>query len=675
MDSRAGPTAGPSPGPTAPITTPQEDSIVPRTISVRRRSPIARRVAARVACAALAGALVAAPSHAQGPDPRVGLKAGATDAGVAARGLRLLANAPRTGRFAENDNSDLAFTGHYAIQGNFNGFQVWDIADPAHPALAASVVCPTEQGDVSVFHDLLFVSAEATSSRVDCGAQGVPDTASSERMRGIRIYDIHDILHPRAVGNVQTCRGSHTHTLLVDPRDTSTVYLYVSGTAVVRSPRELAGCSDADPAQDPNSALFRIEVIRVPVAHPEQAAIVSSPRIFNGLVEAPRHHGTPVDQAEAAAARARGEFVVSLLGSDWVVPSEFADPMLAGIVQSRGGTGAPTAADSAALRQQLPAMIAALVGERPGAGPTQCHDITVYPEMGVAGGACAGYGLLLDIRDPAHPVRTAAVADSNFAFWHSATFSNDGAKVLFTDEWGGGLMAKCRSTDPRSWGADAILSRTAGGLRFQSYYKLPVPQTPQENCVAHNGSLVPIPGRDVMVQSWYQGGVSVFDWTDPAHPKEIAFFDRGPINASELVPGGTWSAYWYNGAIYSSEITRGLDVLELVPTPDLTQNEIDAAKTVRVDYQNVQSQRHVTWPPSFALSRAYVDQLERSRGLTAAQVSQARAALARAEAATGAARRTALTALATRAGGWAAVSADAAKVQLLAASLRALAAH
>jgi hypothetical protein len=620
-------------------------------------------------------AVAAASARAQAPDPRVGLKAGMTDAGVAARGMRLLANVPRTGTFAENDNSDLAFTGHYAIQGNFNGFQVWDIANPAHPVLAASVVCPTEQGDVSVFHDLLFVSAEATSSRVDCGGQGVPDTASAERMRGVRIYDIRDILHPRAVANVQTCRGSHTHTLLVDPRDTSSVYIYVSGTSVVRSPRELAGCSDADPAQDPNTALFRIEVIRVPVAHPGQAAIVSSPRIFTGLAQPPRHHGTPVDSAEAAAARARGEFVVNLLGSEWVMPSEMVDPILAGVVQSRGGTGAPTAADSAMLREQLPAMMAALVGERPNSGPTQCHDITVYPEMGVAAGACAGYGLLLDIRDPAHPVRTAAAADSNFAFWHSATFSNDAAKVLFTDEWGGGIQAKCRATDPRMWGADAIFTRAAGGLRFQSYYKLPVPQTPTENCVAHNGSLVPIPGRDVMVQSWYRGGISVFDWTDPAHPKEIAFFDRGPVDAAKLVGGGTWSAYWYNGVIVSSEILRGLDVLELVPGPDLSQNEIDAARTVHVDYQNVQSQRHIVWPPSFALSRAYTDQLARSRGLTPAQVAATRNALARAETSAGAARRTALTLLAATVGGYAGASSDAAKVRLLAASIRDLAAR
>jgi hypothetical protein len=502
----------------------------------------------------------------------------------------------------------------------------------------------------------------------------VPEPVSTARMRGVRIYDISDIRHPHAVAAVQTCRGSHTHTLLVDPRDSSSVYLYVSGSSPVRDARELAGCTDADPTQDAGSSRFRIEVIRVPVAHPEQAAIVARPPILAGLGQAPRHHGTPVDAAEAAAARARGAFVVNLVGSDWIMPSEMVDPILVGMAQSHGGT-APTAADSTALREQLPAMMAAMLGEIPGAGPVQCHDITVYPQMGVAAGACAGYGLLLDIHDPVHPVRMAAAADSNFAYWHSATFSNDASKLLFSDEWGGGLGPKCRATDPHEWGADALFTRGADGMHFQSYYKLPAAQTAEENCVAHNGSLIPIPGREVMVQSWYQGGVSVFDWTDPAHPREVAFFDRGPVDGSKLELGGTWSAYWYNGNIYSSEILRGLDVLELMPTADLTQNEIDAAKTVRVDYQNVQSQRHISWPPSFALSRAYLDQLERSHGLGAAQLAAIRAGLGRAEAASGAGRRAALTTLAATAGDYVAGSSDRAKVRLFAESVRALAAR
>ena len=159
---------------------------------------------------------------------------------------------------------------------------------------------------------------------------------------------------------------------------------------------------------------------------------------------------------------------------------------------------------------------------------TQCHDITVYPAIGLAGGACAGMGLLLDISDKSNPTRIAQVADSNFSFWHSATFSNNGDMVLFSDEWGGGGAAYCRKDDPKNWGADAIFRIENGKMVFQSYYKLPAPQTAFENCVAHNGSLIPIPGRTIMIQAWYQGGISLFEWTDPAHPHEIGFFDRGP---------------------------------------------------------------------------------------------------------------------------------------------------
>ena len=403
----------------------------------------------------------------------------------------------------------------------------------------------------------MFVSGEDLSARLDCGTEGVKDTVSSERLRGLRIFDISDIAHPKNVGNVQTCRGSHTHTVLVDPRDTTTVYVYISGTSRVRSSSELAGCTDSLPSEDPNSALFRIEVIKVPVAHPEQAAIVSSPRIFNDLLAPPRHGETPADLAAAKRAadsvRALGGFTATIDSQDIILPDQYTQPMLDSIVQARGGSGAPTAADSTALRSALPAMIAARVGKpivdasgrKP--GPTQCHDITVYPAIGLAGGACGGYGLLLDISDPEHPKRIGAVADSNFSYWHSATFNNDGTKILFSDEWGGGGQPKCRASDRHEWGADAIFTLTDRQLHFQSYYKMPAAQTPQENCVAHNGSLIPIPGRDVMVQAWYQGGISVFDWTDATHPKEIAFFDRGPVDSTRLASGGSWSTYWYNG--------------------------------------------------------------------------------------------------------------------------------
>jgi hypothetical protein len=315
---------------------------------------------------------------------------------------------------------------------------------------------------------------------------------------------------------------------------------------------------------------------------------------------------------------------------------------------------------------------AASTGPKP--GPTQCHDITLYPAIGYAGGACEGYGFLLDISNPTNPVRVAAASDSNFSYWHSATFNNDGTKVLFSDEWGGGGQPKCRATDPKQWGADAIFDIDANKkLVFQGYYKMPAPQTSQENCVAHNGSLIPIPGRDVMVQAWYQGGISVFDWTDGAHAKEIAFFDRGPVDASRMAMGGSWSVYWYNGKLVSSEIARGLDVFELMPSPLLTQNEIDAARSVHLDYLNTQGQPKFVWPPTFALARAYVDQLQRSNGLASGRISAVRDALTNAEKASGAQRRDALTQLATQLDSDARGSSDSKKVTMLASAVRDLA--
>src|SRR5579884_3961671 len=631
----------------------------------------------------------AAAAAAPVPDRRVGLRAGWFDAGTALWNLRLVSTTPPSAQFIDRSkpgevrfiNSDLAFTGHYAIQGNYSGFQIWDIADPRHPRLVTGYVCPGAQNDVSVYGHLLFVSAEALDGRVDCGTQGVPDSVSAERMRGIRIFDIGDIAHPRLVANVQTCRGSHTHTVVPDPRDSTVVYIYVSGTAPVRSPNELAGCSGAPPDVDPNSALFRIEVIRVPLAHPEDARIVSSPRIFANLGPPPAHGPAPEDSIAAARAaaeaRARGAFTATIFGMEYVLPERFVAAQLDSVVRARGGAGgaggagAATAADSAALRAALPDIIGRILGTR--TGPTQCHDITVYPAIGRAGGACAGYGLLLDIRDPVNPVRIAAVADSNFAFWHSATFNNDGTKLLFTDEWGGGSQPRCRATDRREWGADAIFTLSGDTLAFRSYYKLPAPQTPYENCVAHNGSLIPVPGRDIMVQAWYQGGVSVFDWTDPDHPREIAYFDRGPMDSTKLVDGGSWSAYWYNGYIVSSEISRGLDILELVPSPWLTADELAAAKLVRFATLNVQDQPRFAWPADPVVARAYLDQLERSGGLAPERIAAARAALARAARLTGTTRRDALLALATELEQDAGAAADPAKVRLVAATVREMA--
>jgi LVIVD repeat len=612
----------------------------------------------------------AAPS----PDPRVGLKAGLFDAGTAAWNMRLVSTTKPQGQFLGSTNSDLAFLGNDVIQGNYNGYQIWDISDPAHPALKVGNYCPASQSDVSVYKNLLFVSAEGNSGRIDCGGEGVKETVSKERIRGIRIFDISDIAHPRSITNVQTCRGSHTHTVLVDPKDPENVYVYVSGSAPVRSAEELPGCSSADPSQDPNSARFRIEVIKVPLAHPEQAAIVSSPRIFNDLAAPPTHGASSADRAELERARARGAFIINIFDQEMVLPNGMANQLLDSVVKKRGGTGAATAADSAALRQELPALVQRMFGQQgPRRGPTQCHDITVFPAVGYAGGACEGYGFLLDIHDPAHPVRVAAVSDSNFSYWHSATFNNDGTKVLFSDEWGGGGQPKCRASDPKQWGADAIFTIEGNSLKFQSYYKMPAAQTSQENCVAHNGSLIPIPGRDVMVQAWYQGGVSVFDFTDAAHPKEIAFFDRGPVDSTRMASGGSWSVYWYNGVMVSSEISRGLDVFELTPSPLLSQNEIDAAKTVHLDYMNTQGQPKFVWPASFSLARAYVDQLERSGGLSASRIAGVRQALASAEQASGSARSSALSQLASQIDGDANGSSDSAKVQKLGAAVRDLA--
>jgi hypothetical protein len=572
------------------------------------------------------------------PDPRVGLDDGWWDSGQAAWNMRLISTTPPTGKVLGATHSDLAFSGKYAIQGNYNGFEIYDISKPEKPVLVQTYLCPASQNDVSVYKNLLFMSAEATNSRLDCGFGGVPDPVSKDRVRGIRVFDIRDIAHPKLLASVQTCRGSHTHTLVTQPGDNDNIYIYVSGTSRVRSADELPGCQDGG-IDDPNTARFRLEVIKVPLAAPERAAIVSSPRIFNDLPVPPRSaERDAIDaraRAEAAAARAaRGE-----------APGRGGAQ---GGGRGRGNNGPPT-------------------------GPNQCHDITAYPEIGLAGGACAGLGLLLDIRDAAHPVRIDMAADPNMSFWHSATFSNDGTKVLFTDEWGGGTQPRCRDTDKMEWGADALFTITNNKLQFHSYYKMPAVQTRQENCVAHNGSLIPIPGRDVMVQGWYQGGVSVFDWTDVKNPKEIAYFDRGPIDANRLVTGGSWSAYWYNGVIVSSEIARGLDLFELLPSGLLSENELAAAKTVKVDYWNTQEQQRFVWPTSFALARAYLDQLERSNGLASETIAAARTALSSAERGSGAQRQTELTALASQLNTAAASAGDPTKAQTLAKAVADLA--
>ena len=615
------------------------------------------------------------------PDPRVGLKAGWFNSAEASWNMRLVSNTQPSADFINRANpgdfgminSDLSFRGKYVIQGNFAGVQVWDASDVRNVKIFKAFVCPGSQSDVSVYRNLLFVSGEALNGRTDCGTQGVSDSVSHDRLRGIRIFDGTDLANPKPLANVQTCRGSHTHTVVTSPRDTANVYIYVSGSAPVRSATELPGCSAQSPDSNANTALFRIEVIQVPLAHPEQAHVVSSPRIFQGLTRPPSHGPAPEDaarqQRQADSARAAGGFVAKVNGNDVILGPGFTRPRLDSIMKARGGTGTPTAADTATLRSSLQSIVDLIVGvqNRPGPqpGPTQCHDITVYPAIGYAGGACGGYGLLLDIRDVTNPTRVGAVSDSNFSFWHSATFNNDGTKILFTDEWGGGLQPRCRPTDKKEWGANAIFTLQGTQMGFQGYYKLSAPQTSNENCVAHNGTLIPVPGRDIMVQGWYQGGVSVFDWTDGKSPREIAYFDRGPMDSTKLLGAGSWSAYWYNGYIYSSEIARGLDIFELTPSPLLSQNEIDAAKLVRFEYLNAQDQQKLVWPASFVVARAYVDQLQRSGGLPAARLAAVRGSLARAEGQSGAQRRTALTQLSTELNADAQGSSDGSKVRLL----------
>jgi hypothetical protein len=536
-----------------------------------------------------------------GPDdPRIGLKAGMYDAGETAWGLERLASMPKPAAFVpppakpgEHEdpragltyaNSDLAFQGNHLFMGNFYGITMYDVTTPAKPSLITTLVCPGGQGDVSVYGKLLFMSVEG-GGRIDCGTQGIPlpagyvpppppaagerrrpapPPASPERIRGIRIFDISDITKPKQVAVVQTCRGSHTHTLLVDPKDPNDVYVYISGSASARGSDELAGCSGGG-ADDPNTAQFTIVVIKVPLAHPELAKVVASPRIF----------------ADPASGKIDG-----LVGAN--IHNE----------------GAP-------VRET-----------------TGCHDITVFSPLGLAAGACSGNGILLDIKDPVHPKRLDAVNDPNYSFWHSANFTNDGKHLLFTDEWGGGTQPRCRASDPMNWGADAIFDLPPDHkLKLDAYYKMPAPQTDLENCVAHNGSLVPIPGRDILVQAWYQGGVSLVDFSDPHHPMEIAYFDRGPAMADKMIIGGEWSAYWYNGFIYGSEIARGLDVFKLVPNKYLTQNEIDAANQVHFTELNVQNQPQVTWPKNMIVAKAYVDELERSGAIPADKLAQLRAAI------------------------------------------------
>ncbi len=449
-------------------------------------------------------------------------------------------------------NTDMAFAGDVLVAGNYHGFNVYKLDSDGNPSLKSSIVCPGGQGDVSIVGDLLIMSVEQTRGRIDCGLQGVSEDVSDERFRGLRIFDISDLMRPQQVGLVQTCRGSHTHSIV--SADEDKIVVYNSGTAGVRDEEELAGCIGEVPG-DERTALFRIDVVEIPVKNPGEARITSSPAVFAD------------DEGRVAGLWLGGDH-----GED---------------TQSTRRTD-------------------------------QCHDITVFPSLKLAAGACSGNGILLDISDPLNPTRMDEVTDPGFAYWHSATFNNDGTKVLFTDEWGGGTQPRCRASDPMHWGANAIYDIVDGKFQFSSYYKVPAPQSEQENCVAHNGSIVPVPGRDIFAQAWYQGGLSVLDFTDTENPVEIAYFDRGPIHEERMVIGGYWSTYWYNGKIYGTEIIRGLDVMALEPSEFLSENEIAAAQQANMgDVFNPQQQFPVTWPSTPIVALAYLDQLQRANALEA----------------------------------------------------------
>lgn len=396
--------------------------------------------------------------------------------------IRHLANLPKPADFAAEDSldSDLAFTGNYAIAGNYNGFTIFDIRRPNHPAVVSTVVCPGGQNDVSVAGNLLFTSTDSSRNKAGCEDNAAQPATVKESWEGIRIFDISDKAHPRYVTAVETDCGSHTHTTIRDQRRHRTV-IYVS------SYRPDETYPDCQPPHD------KISVVVVPDRAPERARVVAEPVLFpdGGFP------GIPDQTAETSG----------------------------------------------------------------------CHDITAYPAKGIAAGACMGQGVLLDIRDLVHPKVIDSVTDPNFAFWHSATFDNDADTVVFTDELGGGGGPTCNPTVGPEHGADAIYriidTDVGKRLEFASYFKIPRVNTNTENCVAHNGSLVPVPGRDILVQAWYQGGISVWEFTDPAHPRELGFFDRGPLADDRIVIGGSWSAYWYNGYIYSNDIQKGLDVLSV----------------------------------------------------------------------------------------------------------------
>ena len=594
----------------------------------------------------VAPALLPAQSYPSAADPRSNLKPGRLDAGTAASNMRLVSFSPKPAQFDSARgltfiNSDLAFgNSHYAYQGNFAGFTVWDVSNPAQPVVASVVDCITSQGDPSIVGNLLFLSAEGAGNRNDCGKGGVQDP--KDHMAGVRIYDVSNPSAPKLIKNVQTCKGSHTHTVVPSPTDAKIVYIYVSGQQAARPATELAGCNNGTDPADPANSLYQLDIIKVPLDHPEQAAVIPGARIFTGL------EGSPECKTFCAPADTR---------------------------RPAGGRGG-AARDSANP-----------ITARLNTGPRNCHDVTAYPAMHLLAAACSSHAIMVDISNPEKPVRLSALTDTNnFQGRHTAGFSNDGKKTLWTDEWGGGTGPMCQAGSIMELGGNTIITSSPDNkqLTQHAYFKLPTAQSAQENCVSHNGGLIPVPGRDLYVQGWYQGGIDVMDFTDADHPYEIAYFDRGSIDApsdtsnasarSRYTIGGSWGAYYWNGMIYSSELDRGFDVYELTPSPQLSANEIAAAKLVTLKEYNPQSQPKLVWPAAFPVVRSYLDQLVRNDGLAADRTSAVSAALDAAEKKSGARRGAALTALAKRVDGYASWAKDAARVRMMSAAIKQLAA-
>jgi hypothetical protein len=507
--------------------------------------------------------------------------------------------------------------------------------------LASATKCITSQGDPTIVGNLLFLSAEGAGNRNDCRDGGVQD--AKDHMAGVRIFDVSNPKAPKLVKNVQTCKGSHTHTLVPSPKDPRIIYLYVSGQQAARPETELAGCKNGTDPADPTNSLFQLDIIKVPLDHPEQAAVIPGARIFTGL-------------------DGRGEC------KQFCAP---VDP------RRQGASRTGPAAD--------PAMPT---------GPRNCHDVTAYPAMNLLAASCSTHSIVVDISNPEKPVRLDALTDTNnFQGRHTAAFSNDGKKLIQTDEWGGGTGPMCQASSMIELGGNTVITLDAKKKQTQrAYFKLPSAQSAEENCVSHNGGIIPVPGRDLYVQGWYQGGVNIMDFTNPDSAIEIGYFDRGSIDPPKGadVPqppagtpavrgggntiGGSWGAYYWNGLIFSSELDRGMDILELTPSAQLSANEIAAAKLVRFDAYNPQSQPKMTWPPAFVVVRSYLDQLVRNGGLASERTAAISSALDIAEMKGGAARAAALNALAQQVDRDVAGARDGARVRTMAGEIRRLAA-